>query len=267
MRSRRNSVYLNNMTGTSKNDIVPAVTMCFSRHVWFLTLMIMVMLVSVHGLSPHHKSSQTTEDTVPNIDDHRRTEKSQKTGGKSPLGSSHKIDLTYINNKAKGGIVLFPKLFNIYYGMSSNANANTLKQAVVDNLASKIGYSDYGDILQTYTDSLNRTAAPIVFVGSYMDASVSPGRLASDPILDASFIQGLLDGYYARRSSNKIPFSDTTNTIYTILMGPGWQYLSSVNYCGFHQPYYLTVQPTIRVFVSLVLHGDVNGCNLFGMNR
>ena len=241
--------------------------MCFSRDVWLLVLIILVMLESVHGLSLHHKSSQTMVDTVPNIDDHRRTEKVQQPGKHSSQGSSHGIDLAYINNKAKGGIVLYPKLFNIYYGMSSNANANTLKQAVVDNLASKIGHSDYGDILQTYTDSLNRTAAPIVFVGSYMDASVTPGRLMSDPIQNTSFIQGLLDGYYARKSSNKIPFTDTANTIYTILMGPGWLYPSSVNYCGFHQPYYLTAQPKIQVLVSFVLHGDANGCNLFGMNR
>ena len=234
--------------------------MCYSRHMWLLALIILQMLTSMHGLSPYRKVSQSSADTAVNIDDHRPTQK-------SPGGTNHRVDLMYLNNKAKGSIVLYPKLFNIYYGMSSNANANTLKRAVVDNLASKIGYSDYGDILQTYTDSLNRTSAPIVFVGSYMDASVTPGQLKSDPYQDSTFIQGLIDGYYARRSSNKIPFTNTTNTIYTILMGPGWSYPSTVDYCGFHKPYVLTEQPTIQVLVSFVLHGDANGCNIFGMNR
>jgi hypothetical protein len=162
-----------------------------------------------------------------------------------------------VNNKAKGPMILNPKAYNIYYGASPD---NALKQQVVDNFAKNIGNTSYYKILRTYQDAKGRTPAPLQFVGSTINP-VKPTALTVDPIDGAStFIADIMLKYVR---AGTLPLNDLNNTIFTILMGPGWTYPASRSYCGFHWQYNFT--RSIKMYISFVVHGDADGCNVFGI--
>ena len=178
----------------------------------------------------------------------------------------------------RGGPAAFiihnPKAFNIYYGSTWTQT----KINVVDNFAANIGATDYWSTLNTTLDTVTkRPPTPLKFLGSAWDSSKTPVQTNVDPnsvMFDATYVIPILQAYVTAKTIKTagdfdLARFDLNNTIFNLMMAPGWDFSYPPGYCGWHEQ--ASVQygkVTKNIYITFNLHGDastsVNQCNSFG---
>ena len=195
-----------------------------------------------------------------------------ETMHRSPLITTQDIS----NPDVNGGFIIHnPKAFNIYYG-------NTWTQTkinVVDNFAANVGATDYWSTLNSSVDAITkRSPNPLKFLGSVWDSSVTPVQTNQDPnspVFDKNYVIPIMQAYVTAKTIKTagdfdLANFDLSNTIFSLLMAPGWDFSQAPVYCGWHEQ--IPVQyggVTKKIYIAFDLHGSasttVNQCNGFGV--
>ena len=137
-------------------------------------------------------------------------------------------------------IIHNPKAFNIYYGSTWTQT----KMTVLDNFAANIGATDYWSMLNSTMDTVTkRPPAPLKFVGSLWDGSKIPTQTNQDAdafAFTSNYVIPIIQAYVtAKKIKTAGDFDlarfDLNNTIFSLLMAPGWDFVATPSYCGWHQ--------------------------------
>ena len=180
-----------------------------------------------------------------------------------------------IKNAAGNGVVLNPKLFNIFRGNTWT----TTQKNLVDNFAKYVGASPYGAILSTYSNPTGTKISPITFVGSAQDSSEAPGQTGVDPSIiftgeDNTWVVARFQKYVtAKKIAVAGDFDlanfDLSNTIFTLFLASGYNFEIKPDYCGWHDAITVTYNgQTKQILVSFVIQSGEKflDCLKFGVN-
>ena len=234
----------------------------------FVYIILTVILCSVVAFTPTTKHVRN-DGRIPT----KLSELSTNPDAKNQRPMLKPQDLT-IPNDPTAFIIHNPKAFNIYYGSTWTQT----KINVVDNFAANVGATDYWSIINSTVDSVtNRPPTPLKFLGSAWDASKIPTLINQDPDADAfstNYVVPIMQSYItAKKIKSTGDFDlakfDLDNTIFNLLMAPGWDFPTTPSYCGWHQQLPVTYGGmTKNIYVAFDLHGsattNVNMCNGFG---
>ena len=149
-----------------------------------------------------------------------------------------KVDAQDISNAAGNPVVLTPKLFNIFRG----STWTTTQKNLVDNFAKNVGASPYGAILSTYFSPTGTKISPIQFVNSVQDSSEAPGQTGIDPSQDDQDYYWVRDQFQKYVTAKQIATAgdfdlknfDMANTIFTLFLASGYNFVYPPNDCGWH---------------------------------
>ena len=215
--------------------------------------------------SPEEK--QSTMEKVWKADRQRLKEHGEKV--------SSDVVVQDIKNAAGNGVVLNPKLFNIFRGNTWT----TIQKNLVDNMAKYVGASPYGAILSTFYNPAGTKISPITFVGSAQDSSEAPGQTGVDPNSktreDIIWVIAQLQKYVtAKKVAVAGDFDlanfDLPNTIFTLFLASGYNFVTTPPYCGWHNAIPVTYNgQTKQILVSFMIQGGDGlaiSCNSFGVN-
>ena len=242
-------------------------------------LLLAASLSSLEAYSPARTASQWNVGDVFSKDDQKtamektwKADRQRLADHAKQVHADTKVDTQDIKNTLGNGVVLNPKLFNIFRGNTWT----TTQKNLVDNMAKNVGASGHGAILSTYFNPAGTKISPITFVNSVQDSSEAPGQLGVDPSInseDTAWVTAQFQKYVtAKQIATAGDFDlknfDTANTIFTLFLASGYNFVTTPPYCGWHTA--ITVKyngVNTKILASFVIQGGTGiaiSCNAFG---